>query len=82
MRYTHPLDRLAVAIRPVAIIVAALSFPVFLISYGLLLKHAWQTWPWWGTAATLVSHFTVVLGISSLFDSRQERLNRTQDAQS
>lgn len=63
-------------------VLAVLSAPVFLISYGFMLKHALTTWPWWASAITIAAHITGWLGISALLDSRQERRTKTQAAQS
>lgn len=76
MPYSHPLDRLAAKLRPLIFVMLALSVPVMLTTYGLMLKHAFLTWPWWGIALTVVSHLSGWLGISALFDSRQERMTQ------
>lgn len=78
MPYTHPLDRLVVKLRPALIVLAALCFPAFLITYGLMLKAAFQSWPSWGVAVMVVSHLLGWLGLSALLDSRQERMSRTE----
>ncbi len=80
--YEHPVDRLGAALRPVIIVLAVASLPVFLLTYGFLIKHALTTWPWWGSAALIVSHLIGWLGIGSLFDARQERLQSSEAAQS
>ena len=81
MPYTHPLDRMAVKFRPALIAVAALCFPVFLFSYALMIKAAFEAWPWWGTTLMAGSHLMGWLGLSALFDNRQEQKSRSEVAQ-
>jgi len=82
MQYSHPIDRLAVKLRPALLVLVALWGPTMLISYGLMLKSAFETWPWWGFALTIASHVMGWLGISALIDTRREQTHRTSDGQS
>ena len=41
-----------------------------------------ETADWWVTVIVVISHLLGWIGIASLFDQRQERLNPPQDAQS
>jgi len=81
MDYDHPLDRLGVRLRPLLIVGAGLCFPIFMVSYGLMVKHALMTWPVWGSVLTVIAHLVVCLGIAGLLDTRQERSRRQQDEQ-
>ncbi len=80
--YEHPIDRLTHRLRLPIIVVAVVSLPVFLITYGLMVRYALTTWPWWGSAALVVSHLMGWLGIGSLFDMRQEKRQSSEGAQS
>ena len=64
------------------ILAACLSAPIMLISYSLMIKHMIETADWWVTVIVVISHLLGWIGIASLFDQRQERLNPPQDAQS
>lgn len=64
------------------IVAAYLSAPIMLISYSLMIKHMIETADWWVTVIVVISHLLGWIGIASLFDQRQERLNPPQDAQS
>jgi hypothetical protein len=77
MDQTHPLDRLALRIRPAIIVTAALCAPAFLISYAFLWRDAWYAWPGWIFAIALIAHVVGWLGISALFDTRQSRQMQT-----
>ena len=82
MRYTHPIDRLVVMLRPAIAVLAVLALPVLLFSYGKMLAMAYYAWPGWAFALTIAAHLMGWLGISALFDSQQERRSMTQDEQS
>lgn len=73
MRYSHPIDRLAVKLRPALAVLAVVAFPVFLFSYAQMLIAAYYTWSGWAFAIALGSHLVGWLGISALFDSLKER---------
>ncbi len=80
--YEHPIDRLMYRLRVPIIVLAVLSLPVFLLTYGLMLRYALTTWPWWGGVALVVSHLMGWLGIGSLFDMRQEKHQSSEAAPS
>lgn len=71
--YTNPIDRLGYRFRGVIVVFLVLSLPVFLISYGWMIKQLFYAAPGWITAIIFACHASVWIGISSLFDSRQER---------
>ena len=70
MHHSHPIDRLAVKLRPAMIVLAALAFPVFLISYGWMIVLAFYAWPGWAFAIAVASQVVGWLGISALLDKR------------
>lgn len=76
MENEHPLDRFGRRIRGPVTFLAALCLPICLFSYGWMVKTALETWPLWASIPAVLSHFTVMLGLASLIDSRQERQNR------
>lgn len=82
MRYTHPLDRLFVRLRWLIVALAIVSAPIFLFSYGKMMVLAYQSWPGWASAATFIAHAVMLVAISSLFDSQQERRQLTEGEQS
>ena len=82
MHHSHPIDRLVVKFRAALIVLAALCLPAFLVTYGLMVRSALTAWPWWGSAIMVVSHFTALLGLSSLIDIRQSQKSRTEGGQS
>jgi len=82
MDYKHPVDRMAVKLRPVLAVLAVLAFPVFLFSYAKMIALAYYAWPGWLFAIALGSHLVGWLGLSALFDIQQERQSKTQGAQS
>ena len=73
MAYTHPVDRFMFRIRGALLIVAALSAPVFLGSYVVMMKWLYEAAPIWVSACVTVSHVIVWLGIAALADIRRER---------
>lgn len=73
MQHTHPIDRLAVKLRSAIILLSALSLPVFLISYGWMIFLAFHAWSGWAFSISVVAQVLGWLGISALFDIRQER---------
>lgn len=79
MEYTHPVDRLVYRLRPVIILGAYASLPVFLISYGFMMHWLLTTAPIWASVLTVAAHLTCLLGIGSLIDMRSERQNSPQD---
>lgn len=66
-------DRIARKMRPTFIVLAGLSFPAFMLTYGYMVVDALKTWPWWASVIMVFSHFMAVLGMSSLHDRQQER---------
>ena len=55
------------------IVLAALSGPVMLISYGWMLKQLVLTAPGWLTAICVTAHLAAWLGIASLLDMRAQQ---------
>lgn len=72
-------DRLGRAIRKPVIVLAYASFPVFILSYGAMLKSALQEWPLWASAPTVIAHVMVLVGVGFLFDIHQERQRSSED---
>lgn len=73
MQYEHPIDRLVYRLRVPIIILAALSAPIMLISYGKMFLLAVEAWPTWIIVVVLISHLMGWIGIGCLFDSLSER---------
>jgi hypothetical protein len=73
MHDAHPIDRFARRIRGVVIILAALSLPIGLFSYGWMLKDALAAWPLWASIPAIVAQVVVWMGVASLIDARQDR---------
>lgn len=73
MQNEHPVDRFARRIRGAVVFLAAICLPVFLVSYGWMLVLAYYAWPGWAFAIAVGSQILGWLGVSALFDSRQER---------
>lgn len=71
----HPLDRFMRHHRRIVGFVAVLSFPIFMISYGWMLKQLLMAAPWWVSVAVVISNLTVVVGLGSLIDSLREQVN-------
>jgi len=78
MRYTHPIDRAAYALRGVILGATYLCAPIYMISYGWMLKKLLTTAPGWVSAVVILAHIIVWIGIASLFDRSQER-RQTQE---
>ena len=60
-------------------VLAALSFPVFLISYGQMLIAGYERWPVWISVCVTVAHVFTALGASALHDQQQERRSGRSD---
>ena len=73
MDYEHPLDRFMQRSRRWFWGAALLALPVFLVSYLMMLRLAFEAWPLWGFAATGVAHVLAFIGFGSLVDSLRER---------
>lgn len=71
--YTNPIDRLGFRLRGVIVVFLVLSLPIFLFSYGWMIKQLFYAAPGWITAIVFLAHAAVWIGIGSLFDSRQEQ---------
>lgn len=69
-------NRLAYRLRPFFFVGAALSFPVFMISYGYALKLLSDAVPKWVFLIVCLAHVTVWIGASMLHDFQQERRSR------
>ena len=69
-------DRLSLALRPFLIFGAALSLPVFLISYGYMLRLLFDAVPNWMFLVIAVSNAIVFLGAAQLHDLQQERRSK------
>jgi hypothetical protein len=73
MQYEHPIDRLVYRLRVPILILAALSAPIMLISYGKMFVLAASTWPTWVIVPVFIAHLMGWIGIACLFDSLSER---------
>lgn len=73
MQYTHPIDRLMYRLRGPIIVIAALSMPVMLFSYGKMILLALEAWPGWMFACAFAAHIMGWIGIGCLVDSLKER---------
>ena len=73
MQYTHPIDRLMYRLRGPIIVIAALSMPVMLFSYGKMILLALEAWPGWMFACAFAAHIMGWVGIGCLVDSLKER---------
>lgn len=73
MENRHPIDIFMIRIRGLLFIVALLCLPAFLLSYAWMLKSLMTEASGWISAAVILSHFTVWVGIASLVDMRQEK---------
>lgn len=71
--YTNPIDRAVFRMRGVVLALVYLAGPVFLLSYGWMLKQLWYAAPGWLTAIVVASHLIGWLGIGILLDKRQEQ---------
>ena len=67
------LDRAVRRARPLIFVVAALSLPAFLLTYGYALKLLFQTAPAWVSVVAFISHVTAAIGASCLADEQKER---------
>ena len=77
MQYTHPIDRLMYRLRGPILVIAALSMPVMLFSYGKMALLALEAWPGWVFGCALAAHIMGWIGIGCLVDSLKER-NQSQ----
>lgn len=66
----HPIDRMVVFLRPLFYVLAVLSLPIFLFSYGWMIKQMVEQWHLAFAIGAAFSHLFIFLGIGSLFDSR------------
>ena len=73
-----PIDAFMRRLRGPIIAVAAISVPVSTLSYGWMVVDFAARQDWWLSVIVLTAHFFAVLGISCLFDNRQERLRRPE----
>lgn len=74
----HIADRVTRYIRPFVIASFVVSGPVFVLSYVYMFRALIESlgpWVW----PVFVAHILTWLAIGSLFDIRQERLNRPRD---
>lgn len=81
MDYTHPLDRLMFRLRTHFMIGAGIAAPVMLYSYGWLMVKAYELMPGWASAATLIAHLVVWVGIGCLVDSLREQRHSPKSGQ-
>lgn len=68
-----PIDQTIRRLRPAIFAVAAMAFPVFLLSYGYAIKLLYQNMSAWMFVLVAVSHVTVWIGMSCLADHQRER---------
>jgi len=73
MQKEHPLDRLARRFRGLIILMLFISAPIMLLSYGWMMVQSFKYMPGWLFSIVFIAHLFSWLGISSLFDSQQER---------
>lgn len=73
MQYTHPIDRLMYRLRGPIIVLAALSMPVMLFSYGKMALLALDAWPGWVFGCAFAAHIIAWVGIGCLVDSLTEK---------
>lgn len=73
MQYTHPLDRLIYRLRGPILLVAALSMPIMLFSYGKMALLALDAWPGWAFGCALAAHIIGWIGLGCLVDSLTEK---------
>lgn len=78
---THPADRLARRIRPLIFALYLPLMPVFLISYGEMVRLFLTTWPWYVGLIVVLAHCVSVLVLASLIDMQQERRQSKEPAQ-
>lgn len=67
------MDEAVRRFRPIIFAIAAMAFPVFLLSYFYAIKMLYQALPMWAFVLVCLSHITVFVGMSCLDDYRQER---------
>ena len=77
----HTMDRFfarnwIVILRFLALL-ALPAIPVALVTYGLLFRLAAEHWSGWMTAAAIVSHAVLWLGLGATLDVRSGRLSRS-----
>ena len=65
-------------IRGLVLLMALISAPIAIVTYGWMFQQVALVMPWWLAAPTIISHLIAVIGVCSLFDSRQER-QQTQE---
>lgn len=82
MEYENFWDRLTYRLRPVIIAGLWLAVPVFLVSYAGMFARAVIGMPWYFGIPVVIAHLVAWLGIASLFDIQQERLESQKDARS
>lgn len=70
---THPIDRFVRRIRPLIFMAYLPLMPVFLLSYGEMVRLFLTTWPWYVGLIVVLAHFVSALVLASLIDMQQER---------
>lgn len=71
--YTNPIDRAIFRMRGFILFLLILAGPIFLFSYGWMIRELYYAAPGWITTIAALSHFCVWLGIGTLFDKSQEQ---------
>lgn len=71
-----PIDAFVRRLRGPIIAVAAVSVPISTLSYGWMVVDFVAKQEWWLSLIVVTAHFFGILGISCLFDNRQEQLRR------
>lgn len=72
----HIADKIALALRPLILAVAVLALPVFFLSYGYMLKLAFDAWPMWAFICACIAHAVIWLSAAMLRDRQLERHQR------
>ena len=70
-----PIDRVVRRLRPALMALGLMAFPVFMLSYGYMIKLFYQSVPVWIFVLMVVTHLMVWIGMSCLDDYRRERQN-------
>lgn len=78
MQKPHPLDRLTEWLQPFLLAILWVSGPIWLFSYGWMLKNLMLTAPLWVSTPVLISAFTAAIGFAALLDKREAEYRQTQ----
>lgn len=75
MTQETPLDRALRAFRPALFVLGVIAFPIWMVSYGWMIRALFDAAPLWLAVVAGLSHFICFLVIASLFDRQTERQN-------